>query len=190
MVKLFEILLGGPRIALALAIAALVVALLATSGCERGVEPTFAGEWRWDHTPIVVGANDDFEWPDELHAAVSTWNRAAGCDVFAVGDELDVLVMIGGEPPGGNTRARGWTEVHAIGERITRAQVYVYEVAESGMAYRVLAHELGRTLALDGNWWPEPERSVMHNGIAEREQLPVLVTHADASAVRERYCGL
>jgi hypothetical protein len=183
MVTLFEVLVG-------VAIAVLVVALLATSGCERGVEPTFAGEWRWGHTPVVVGANDDFEWPDELAAAVSSWNHAAGCRVFEVGDELDVLVMIGGEPPDGNPHVRGWTEVHAIGERITRAQVYVYEVAESGMAYRTLAHELGRTLALDGTWWPEPERSVMHNGIAERDELPILVTHADGAAVRERYCGL
>jgi len=158
--------------------------LLALAACPREPEPTFEGPWRWDESPVPVAIHAEVGYEREFRMAIDTWNNAAGCQVLFQAPQAPVNVMLGNDT--GVTK--GFTKVYAIGNYITRADITMHGVAESGMAYRVLAHELGRSLGLRGSGWPEPESSVMHINIAERTRFPVLVTYADGRAVGESYC--
>ena len=152
--------------------------------CERPVEPTTAGSWEWAYVPVGIQIAADVGYERELRAAIREWNNAAGCEVFVLADDGPIRITQGDD----HETVRGWTEVHAVGDRITRAEITLHGVTDAGMAYRVFMHELGRALALEGAYWPEPESSVMHNDIASRTEMPWLVTYADRGAVRARYC--
>lgn len=170
------------------ALALYFVTIAVVHGCRepaRPPEPVWSGDWAWDRVPVRVAADPEVGYDASLRAAVRTWNREAGCALFVLAEPAEVSISIGDV----HESRRGWTEGYAIGGRITRAEITLHSVTDTGMAYRVLLHELGRALGLAGSGWPEPAPSAMNNAIAERDLGIVLVTHADRTALREAYCG-
>ena len=168
MVTLFEILLS-------VAIVALVVALLATSGCERVVEPTFEDDpvtWDPSRFPLSVTYEADFD-ADDVHAGADFWNRGA-CTLFEVsgaGDDGDVVIEVGEDVA--QDSYGGW------GIRSCPAGmcgiVYVRQSSfETGPAI-IVAHDTTQN------------RSIMHPQAASQIGY-INVTDKDRAALGERNC--
>ncbi len=172
-VAIFSIGLTGPILLAAISLS-----------CDRVIEPTFAGDQRWASVPIGVSVSPDFDWDRELDLAIDNQNRTAGCVIFERDPAGPIHVSIGSDNPAYPER-RGWVEVSAIGNRITRAEISVHAVADTRTAYNVLLHELGGALILDYDM--TLEHSSRHPNIAGQTGL-VFITHRDGNAVRGRYC--
>ena len=171
----------GVGIGLLIIVAIGSIQILFATGCEPIVEPTFAGPARWGSTPVGISTAPDFDWDRELTTAVSAWNSAAGCTVFELAPDGPVHVSIGSV----HETRKGWTEVSAVNDVITRAEVSVHGVAETGQAYVVLLHELGHALMLEH----DPQKtSAMHENVAEMDPVHVRITHKDGQALAAAYC--
>ena len=164
-----------------LTIAAITLALIA---CPREPEPTVEGPQAWPVVPVLISVDADVGWSASIDLGIKTWNDAAGCELLRLGEPGQITISLGDV----HKTRRGWTEVWSIGDRITRAEISLHSVAERGQAYRVILHELGRSLGLRGALWPEPPSSAMRNDIAALTSYPVRVTHADGAALFARYC--
>jgi hypothetical protein len=168
----------------------LITALLTWTSCSTPTdrEPTWEGTWRWAPADVPIGVDaPGFDWSRELDSAIAVLNDAAGCRVLERRTGGPVHVELGDDL----AEVRGWTEVHAVGDRITRAEVAIGGIGDIGTAHRVLVHELGRALGLAGGVTErdgEPPTSYMHRHIADREEFPWLVTTADSRALRGAYC--
>jgi hypothetical protein len=181
MVTLFEILLG-------VAIVALVVALLATSGCERVVERDFEVDAHvWDETriPLMVTSSPELH-VDDMRAAVNPWN-AGGCkllDYQGAGDEGDIVIRIGDDDT--EDGAGAWL----LRFRPEFAQWYGEAVIRKPGDRRMITitamHELGHLLGLAHD--RTQTQSVMHPDAAGREVGYINPTRHDLDALARKYC--
>jgi hypothetical protein len=165
----------------------IILALSLLSACPRRVEPTWLDDAPvWERLPLLVEGELQ-EYDQGLDLAIKTWNRAAGCAVYswvATGGNVTVALDF---PP---MRYPELSDGAAAGAYVTgdSAAVYITAPGTVDQAVRIVTHELGHVLGLahDPGW----RLSVMRPDVAAQvhEGLPMLVTHNDAMALRERYC--
>lgn len=158
--------------------------LLLVAACADE-ETTFAHNWKWDSTPIVVTPDPDVEFDRELALAVKGWNRAAGCPIFAVGADGPVTIELAN--PHESLRGTSW--IRLVGGTPVQGWIKLHGVAQTQVAYVVLLHELGRILGLGDD--RTQRHSAMHPNIAEMDPLDgpgVRITSKDGDAVGKRYC--
>ena len=178
----------------ALAVGVLGIAAIGISyeKCVQPHELTFAEHqyvWASERLPLTVGGMKD----PAIAEAVKTWNRAAGCDVFAyspLAPEPDVLVVDVGVSPG-EVRADGTVDaerafIHVKPGTPTRGLIEIRNVSDPTKRYCVIAHGLGHILDL------AHDRSGMMGArlLEHCDELPTpFVTNKDADAVGAQYCN-